>query len=137
MIHHSLLDLTDDNFLIDYSLISNSRALHRALRTSKQVEHLRIALGQGELTEKSLRDFVATLLRDLEYGKKFPHDIALAAMAVALETRPTAFAEEFVLDLARLDLAEFPMATRVAKWASFIGCVATFQTVRLLRPAST
>jgi hypothetical protein len=118
MIHRSLSDLTDDSFVIDYSVISSPPALHRALRASKQVEHLRIALGRGELTEKSLRDSVATLLRDLEYGKKFPHDLALATIAVALETRPTAFAEEYVLDLARLDLAEFPMAIRVARLAS-------------------
>jgi hypothetical protein len=34
-----------------------------------------------------------------------------------LENRPTAFSEEFVMDLARLELAELPIAIRVAREA--------------------
>jgi hypothetical protein len=76
---------------------------------------LRSALQSGEVTEDTLRVFSATLLRDLEYGRRFPHELAIAAMAVALESRPTPFAEEFVMDLARLELPELPVAIRVAR----------------------
>ena len=41
--------------------------------------------------------------------------MALAALAVVLERRTTEFAEEFLLDLAKLKLAEMPLCIRVAR----------------------
>ncbi len=109
--------LTTDEFAVTFSFVSNPRAVCHALRRSEYVENLRLALSSGEVTEEAIRSFSATLLRELEYGKRFPHELALAAIAVTLEIRSTPFAEEFVFDLARLDLAELPIAIRVAREA--------------------
>ncbi len=66
---------------------------------------------------RGVRKGSAALLGNFECGKRFPYELALAAIPVALATRPTPFAEEFVLDLARLELAELPIAIRVAREA--------------------
>ena len=42
-------------------------------------------------------------------------ELALAALAVAVERRPTDFAEEFLHDLARPQIAEMGLAIRVAR----------------------
>jgi hypothetical protein len=55
------------------------------------------------------------LMKDFRIGQHFEHEIAIAAMAVALEKRSTAFAEEFLVDLAKLRLAEMPLCIRVAR----------------------
>ncbi|MEQ8790359.1 MAG: hypothetical protein RIC55_28955 [Pirellulaceae bacterium] len=107
--------LVSDEFALRFAFVSNPRAVHRALQRSEEVGRLRSAISQGEVTECSIRTFIAELLRALEYGTRFPNEYALAALAVALETRLTPFAEEFVTDLARLDLAETPIAIRVAR----------------------
>ena len=125
--HSALEHLKTDAFASQYSLLSNARAVHRALQRSSAVEHVRLALCRGEITEDTIRDFCAELLHRLDYGTRHPHEVALAALAVALESRSTAFAEEFDMDLARLELAEIPMAIRVARESC---------TVRLKLPAN-
>jgi hypothetical protein len=117
MTHRVLGSLKTDEFAMGFSFISNPSAVHRALQRSKDVENLRLALRTGEITEETLRAFCASLLKDLEHGQRHHHEMAFAAIAVALETRPTPFAEEYVLDLARLELAELPIAIRVARKA--------------------
>jgi hypothetical protein len=116
--HRALENLSSDAFALRYSFISNPIAVYRALQRSVDVENVRRALQSGEITEDTLRGFCASVLTDLEPGKRLPQELALAAIAVALESRATAFAEEYVLDLARLDRAEFPTAIRVARQVS-------------------
>jgi hypothetical protein len=89
-------------------------ALRQQLRAMKEVQRLRTVLESGDLSEETLRDFVSSLMRELRQGERFPHELALAALAVVLESRPTAFAEEFLHGLARLQLAEMVHAPRVA-----------------------
>ena len=89
MVDRVLENLKTGEFALRFSFISDPRAVHRALRRSKDVEKLRSALRAGEVTEEALRVFSAALLGDFECGKRFPHELALAATAVALETRPT------------------------------------------------
>lgn len=115
--HNVLQNLETDAFALKFSFISNPNAVHRALQRSVDVENIRLALRSGEITEETLRAFCASVLSELEFGRRLPHELALAAIAVVLETRPTSFAEEFVLDLARLDLSELPIAIRVAREA--------------------
>lgn len=117
MAHRVLEKLKSDEFVMKFSFISNPRAVHGALQRSEEVRDLRSALRSGEITDETLRSFTAELLSHLEEGRLFEHELALAAIAVALETRSTAFAEEYVLDLARLELAELPAAIRVAREA--------------------
>jgi hypothetical protein len=54
-------------------------------------------------------------MNDLRRGECFPHDLALAALAVALEYRPTPFAKEYLRDLSRLRLAEMSTSVRLAQ----------------------
>ena len=117
MFHSVLENLRSDRFAIEFSFISNPRALHRALQRSEDVEELRNALGSGVISEETIRVFSADLLKEFQQGKRLPNELALAAFAVAFEARLTPFAEEFVMDLAKLKLAELPIAIRVARHA--------------------
>lgn len=117
MRHPAVLALVDDEFLVDYGLLGNPRALQSALARSRQVSRIRDALANGEIDEDALRLFVGELLRELKIGTLFPYDVSLAALAVAIQSRPTAFAEEFLRSLAALKLVEMPMSIRVAREA--------------------
>lgn len=72
-------------------------------------------LRQEAITDNTLRNFVSSLLQDLRRGERFPHELAVAAIAVALEGRATDFADEFLHDLSRLELAEMSACIRVAR----------------------
>jgi len=114
-VHPKLDSVTTDEFAIRMGVVSNPRAIHRRLRSSKEVGDIRQALLNGEITEQSIRRFIAELFRQYVPGQLFPHDIALSAIAVAIETRAGAFASDVICDLSRLRLAEIPMASRVAR----------------------
>ena len=73
------------------------------------------ALSSGLITEAAVRLFAERLLKDLQRGVLFPHDLTLAALAVALAERYTPFADEYLHGLAGLQAAEMPFATRVAR----------------------
>jgi hypothetical protein len=85
------------------------------LLRSQEVRDIRAALQQGAITEETIHEFVSSLMKAFQVGRRFEHETALAALAVALERRSTDFAEEFLLDLARLKLAEMPICIRVAR----------------------
>jgi len=111
-----LLDeLFSDSFVMSLAVLSTPRALRRQLLRTNEVREIREALWQGAITEETLREFVSSLLVGLHVGERFKHELALAALAVLLERRPTEFAEEFLLDLAKLKLAEMPLCIRVAR----------------------
>jgi len=53
-------------------------------------------------------------MSEFQRGTQFPHELALAALAVMLESRRTKFAEDFLLDLARLGkISEMDIAPRI------------------------
>ncbi len=107
--------LTSDEFALSTASISTPEALRRLLLRSQIVHDIRESLRQGSITEDSIREFVSSLMKGFHVGARFEHEMALAALAVALERRPTDFAEEFLLDLAKLKLAEMPLCIRVAR----------------------
>ena len=115
MIPNELMSLRDDEFLAVLGCVSNPRALINALRSSEQVRNVRRSVSSGGLDESRIRQFVSSLLNEFRPGQLFPWDLTLAALAVVLEGRQTAFAEEYVHDLARLDLIELPRSSRVAR----------------------
>lgn len=123
MSHAVLETLKSDDFALRFAFISNARAVHRALQRNKHVQNIKDALRRGEITERAIQRFSTELIRELRHGELFPHELALAAIAVALEMRATSFAEEFVLDLARLEIAELPTAIRVARESAQIQSV--------------
>lgn len=107
--------LTSDSFALSAGFISTPEALRRFLLRSQEVHDIRMALRQGAITEDTIREFVSSLMATFYAGRRFEHEMALAALAVALERRPTDFAEEFLHDLSRLKPAELCLCLRVAR----------------------
>lgn len=107
--------LLSDEFQIAVGFVGTPWAVHQVLSRTPQVHAIRQGLRQGAITEETIRRFVARVLSDLRRGERFAHELALAALAVALQTRPTDFAEEFLHDLSRLQLAEMSLCIRVAR----------------------
>lgn len=110
-----LEELKAADFQVDLAFVATPSALRRLLELSSRVHRIRAALASGELTEDMIRHFVNTLMRDLQRGQPFEHDLVIAALAVALERRGTPFAEEFLQDLSRLEASEMAMSIRVAR----------------------
>lgn len=110
-----LQQLTSDDFAVSAGFLSTPGSLRRFFHQAKEVAAIKEALRQEAITESTLRGFVSSVLRDLRCGERFPHQLAIAAIAVVLETRPTTFADEFLHDLSRLGLAEMSMCIRVAR----------------------
>lgn len=107
--------LLSDEFPLSLGVSTTAAGLRRALQRSSFVKELRESLTRGEVTEAGIRRFLARLMREFRPGVQFFHEPALAAIAVVLEHRSTAFAEEYLLDLARLKhIAEMDLAPRVA-----------------------
>ncbi len=107
--------LNSESFVLSAACISTPEGLRHFLLRSPEVRDLRKALYQGTIAEETIRKFVSSLMRDFRAGYHFEHEFALAGLAVVLERRPTDFAEEFLLDLAKLKLAEMPLCIRVAR----------------------
>ncbi len=107
--------LQSEDFAVAVGFHSNPAVLRRRLARMPEVPAVREALQQGAITEETIRRFVSHLMEDFVRGEHFAHEDALAAVAVALETRPTNFADKFLRDLAQLKLAEMSLCIRVAR----------------------
>jgi hypothetical protein len=107
--------LTCEEFGVKVGFLLPSRALRRVLKHRPEVRGIEKSLAEGGLSEGAIRDFVSTCMSDLRRGERFPHDLALAALAVALENRQTALAKAYLRDLSRLKLAEMTTSIRVAR----------------------
>jgi len=110
-----LEQLKSEEFALSIGFLSTPCALRRFLHRSEEVAATRRALREGAIADDTIREFVSLLMRDLRYGERFPHELPLAALAVALELRPTDFAEELLRDLSALRLAEMGLCIRVAR----------------------
>ena len=94
---------------------STPRILRLRLRRSRMVRELRDRYDMGALQDESLRQFVTGLLRQHTDPDSFPHQTALAAIAVLLEERHGVFSEAYLIDLARVKTARLGIASRVAR----------------------
>ncbi|HWE36573.1 MAG TPA: hypothetical protein VG406_08405 [Isosphaeraceae bacterium] len=113
---HPLLDrLKGDEFDLAIGFLPAPAALRRLLQRSADVRRVAGALRYGAITEGMIREFVASIVAEFRPGRRLDDDLALAALAVVLELRPTDFAEEYLHDLARLELAEMGTSTAVAR----------------------
>ncbi len=110
-----LEDLKSDEFELSVGFLSTASALRRFLGRTGEIAAVRQALKEGAITEDTIRQFVSVLTRDVCIGSRLPYEIAIAALTVALETRTTDFAEEFLRDLSSLELAEMSLCIRVAR----------------------
>jgi hypothetical protein len=115
-VYCQLLDeLFSDSFAASAGGFSVPGVLRRFLLRTSAVRGIREAIRQGVVDEGMIREFAERLLASFRVGVRFEHEVALAALAVVLERRATDFAEEFLLDLAKLRLAEMPLCIRVAR----------------------
>ncbi len=110
-----LENLKSEEFLLEMGFLLPPAALRHRLQSMRQVRELQEAIAQGAIPEQAVREFVGSLTGSLRRGERFPHDLALAALAVALENRTTPFAEEYLRDLAGLKVAEMSVSRRVAR----------------------
>lgn len=110
-----LEQLKSEGFALSIGFLSTPNAVRRFLARRNEVLAVKEALKQGAVTEAGIRRFVSSIVQGLQVGKRLPNELALTALAVVLETRPTDFAEEFLHDLSRLELAELSLCIRVAR----------------------
>lgn len=82
---------------------------------SHEVRRLEAALRYSQITESDIREFVADLLRGFHIDEVFKYDVALAAVAVAMEHWDNSFAETYLIDLARIERPEFRISFRMAR----------------------
>ncbi len=116
--HKTLQGLLSSDLDVQASLAGSSAALYGMLASSPSVRELRRALNSGEVLENEIREFTNVLLSSFCAGVLFEHDVVLAAIAVALCRWNTEFAEEFIIDLARLQNPEFRRSITVARIAA-------------------
>jgi hypothetical protein len=128
-----LEQLKSDEFAVSVGFLATPRSLRQFLAGSKEVLAVREALRQGAISENAIRRFVSSLMADFHRQERFSHELALAALAVAMETRPTNFAEEYVQDLARLDLEELSLCVRVARECSKQRAFISRQVLKVFR----
>jgi hypothetical protein len=107
--------LKTDEFNFSIGFHHTPAIVRRRLLTSPPVRHIAGALRFGAITEGMLREFVASIMSEFTKGRRLPNDLALAAVAVMLELRPTDFANEYLHDLARLRLSEMTVSIFVAR----------------------
>lgn len=110
-----LAALQSDAFIDRFFAIGTAEALRGALARSPEVLAVRDAMKKCSLDESSVAHFVADLLNSFERGTLFRHDLTLAALAVAVEATFSPQVDLFLDRLARLRIAEIPMASRVAR----------------------
>jgi hypothetical protein len=115
MISPLLERLRTDDFHFSIGFHHSPAAVRRSLLMSQDVRHVAAALRFGAITQSMISDFVSTVMSDFSRGCRLPNDLALAAIAIVLELRPTAFAEEYLHDLARLELTEMRISISVAR----------------------
>jgi hypothetical protein len=113
---NAILDqLVSDEFCGRLFFVATPTALRRLLQRSPEIRSIRKNLEIGILDEETVSRFVNTLMSDFVSGSPFVHDLAISAVAVALEKRGTKFADRFLADLAQVQAAEMSMSVRVAR----------------------
>jgi hypothetical protein len=104
--------LLSDPLQADACAYSTAPALHYFLARRPEVRQVTEAIQNGTIIPESVETFVRALQRDFRTGILFRHDLALAALAVALEGRSSRFADAFLRELAELKLAELPLSPK-------------------------
>ena len=107
--------LKSEEFEVEVGYLLPTAALRKRLSLLPEVRRVITSLDMRLLKENCLRQFVSTLMAEFRPGQRFLYDVALAALAVSLERRPTEFADEYLRDLAKLNLAEMPVSIRMAR----------------------
>jgi hypothetical protein len=107
--------LKTDEFSFAVGFHHSTGSVRRKLLNSVDVRRVAAAVRFGAITESMINEFVSSVMLEYRRGHRLPDDLALAALAIVLERRPTDFAEEYLHDLARLKLAEMSTSINVAR----------------------
>jgi hypothetical protein len=107
--------LKTPQFYGSVGLVQTPAPLRYVLKRLPGVRQIAIALQHGSITESMIRSFISSIVREYREGYRLPGELALAALAVVLELRPTDFAEEYLQDLAGLHLVEMIVSANVAR----------------------
>jgi hypothetical protein len=107
--------LMTDDFQVPILFAPSPLASHRMLEKAPEVARLRKAIEEAAVSETEIRNFVSGALKDLKKDERFPHEVVLAAIAVALESSGSAFADEYLRELANLNASEMSLGIRVAR----------------------
>ena len=94
---------------------SSSRALRTLLLRTDEVGSLRAECRSGTVSSAEMQSFVELLLSEFPPPGSFPHQSAIAAIAVVVEDMFTPFAKKFLVGLARVESARLRMSVSVAR----------------------
>ena len=108
--------IKSDDFIFSIGYEMPPKAIRYILVRTEECKQLRDEYRSGNLSEAELRRYIQNLLGEFVSGKKFPYDMTLSLLAVALETLYARFADEYLSTLANLELVEMPLSIRVAKF---------------------
>jgi len=114
MIPTVLTELASEDLDREIGAVLQPKLLRKRLRTNDRVREVQRALNSGEVVDGEVGEFVSSLVKQFRPGTRFEFDLPLAGLAVALETRGTNFAGDYLANLAKLRLAELPWAPRLA-----------------------
>lgn len=114
MIPNELLILSSPEFEAKI-VASTPSVLRLLLARTTEVQELRKAFDAGEISSEQIQKYVEGLLRKHASREVFPHQTALAAIAVVFETRFAPLARDYLRDLARLTAARYWIAGRVGQ----------------------
>lgn len=107
--------LLADSFAESIGFTPPPRALRLLLHRTPEVNAIKESRANRELSDEVVRSFVARLLAHLTPGDRLPHELALAALAVALENEGGALASHYISDLSSLNIPEIAVAIHVAR----------------------
>jgi len=111
---NKLENLLTEEFTESIGFYSTSKGLYRALCRNQFVDELAEAIQTGEVSQNEIRSFVSRISNSFTRGSRFPHESCLAAICVAMEDMPNSFSEEFLIDLARVNVTELPYSSKLA-----------------------
>jgi hypothetical protein len=110
----SLIALDSEEIAQVVFTVASPKAVCSILRAHSHVKAARRHLENAYEARRDIEEFVRERLVDLKSKTYFPHEPALCALAVALETLPMPAAEDFLSELAALRIAEMPLSPRIA-----------------------
>ena len=110
-----LRNLESDTVAESCAVISTVEGIVGHFTWDPIVHSIREALDSGGLSLAELRDSISSWLGAMVRGQKLPLETALIALTVVLETVPGDQAEELLTSLAKLNIAEVALVSRVAR----------------------
>lgn len=109
-----LTALREDELIRRVGLLGSTSAVRRALAGTPEVTALVRGLRSGQIRQPELEVFFQAIAADFKKGTRSDDDVALAALAVALEYCRDAYAQDYLALISKLNASELILASRVA-----------------------